>query len=90
MKCYIGDYVMCLEIGNYKDDIVEFLANNIGHIISINYAGQYVVEFNNIPTEIFKHFDRNNCRKMDHREIIRRSTSLEDLEISLNIIKYNL
>jgi len=100
----LGDYVICfekLDIDNDDDnnDYMEFLSNNIGKIVLIDYYRgnsikfDYLVEYNNIPKKLtvyFQDYDIPNTRPMDIDEIVEFSESKEDLVMKITSNKYNL
>jgi len=96
----LGDYVICHENESDYDSATEsseddncntFINNNVGKIVSVNYTKhfEYDVEYENIPANLQEYF-RIDIREMSLKEILYCSNSKEELEMILNINKYNL
>jgi len=96
----VGDYVICRENFIPDKDMVDFISNNVGHLVMIRgnniesaaFCG-YIVQYENIPTDIrgFGRYDNfKNCRLMRRFEILHWSKNKEDLEIYIDTRKYNL
>ena len=101
----INDYVICnISYKNanndYADKISNFINNNIGKILEIDYIygpNFYHVYYQNVPKEITgafgwkQKFDfSDDYMNFNQTQIIYHSTSKEDLEPYINAIKYNL
>lgn len=85
----VGDYVIC-EDGGF---IWEFTSTNIGQIISFDperTGEEYLVKYENIPSDIIKYL-RDGTRRMSRtHEIIYWSKSKKDLEMIIATKKYNV
>jgi hypothetical protein len=97
LKPQIGDYIICKDVGSkFSDLISEFLSKNIGRVNDINGSEYpYRVEYTNTPPgEIIEFFgtmdDKRFYRVFNDNEILYFSKNKEDLEIYLDISKYNL
>ena len=89
---------------NDNDNIIliNFLKNNIGKIIrerdpnidAINPNIHFFVQYENIPKELYIFFrfvnGRNDVRGMSKKEILKYSKNKKELEIFIDINKYNI
>jgi len=90
-----GDYVICkndyLYVATDRDDLNNFLKNNIGQIVDIqNLKYSYIIKFNNVPTDIRDYFNTDYLRGFTRREILHYSKNKKDLELFINVNKFNL
>lgn len=92
-KPKIGDYVYC-EDGSAIEDLNCFIENNIGKIIDIkifkNKILYYVVQYYRIPENIKMYFLLDKTRNYHTDSIVEWAKEEKDLEIYINIKKYNL
>ena len=96
----IGDYVICKE--GYNLDLNTFLSTHIGQVVSnkvserVGDGADYMIQYNywEIPKNIREFFQwkkhKKNCRGMNKSEIVHFSKNKKDLEIFIDIKKYNL
>ena len=96
----VGDYVICREHFIPAKDTVDFISNNVGHLVMIKenniksaaFRG-YIVQYENIPKDIRgfgRYYNFENCRLMRRHEILHWSKNKEDLEIYIDVKRYNL
>ena len=92
----IGDYVICYGI---SPELNVFLSLNIGEIVKIgeNYVDKklYFVHYTHVPKRLKKyHFEGDdfakNCKAFLEEEIKYLSKTKKDLEIYIDIKKYNV
>ena len=91
----IGDYVICEEnIANLERK--KYTSENIGKFVSDD-GGLYVIVYKNVPKKLKSHLQFNGPEMgkgyyalMFKEEIIHWSKNKKDLEIFLDIKKYNL
>ncbi len=96
----IGDYVICDDTFSDDKQLLDFIKNNMGQIIPIDYDDSidknhfdYLVKYENIPYALISRFFRfynDTSRPMKREEIIYYSPNKEDLEIIITQNKYNL
>jgi len=97
----IGDYVICEDQYDDEEEIATFISQNIGQCIDINKGSQtdkisYFIQYKNVPNNelFFEHtvINKNytNVLEMFLEEIIHFSKNKEDLQIYLDVNKYNL
>ena len=105
-KPQIGDYVCTKDdthrtyaIFDIRKKLDNFLSNNVGNIVDIEYESDvdypYNVQYDNIPTELNHYFEDNNisrinCRRFDESEILFFSKNKEDVETYIEANKYNI
>jgi len=89
----VGDYVILDVKPTESTDFifVNFIDTHIGKVIDINYRASlpYTVEFDDIVPYQRSQRSQNNMG-FDRNEIVYFSSSKEELEIKMNIKKYNL
>jgi hypothetical protein len=101
----VGDYVICYcsdpDRDFDADSINSFLSNSIGLVFepSSNYEEsflkkqgyfKYPVKYDNVPDDMLNYFNSSDYRYMYFKEILHWSSNREDLEIYLDINKYNI
>jgi hypothetical protein len=100
----IGDYILAKLSNDNKDEIVikinNFLNNNIGRIIDMSTNNSYVVQYENIPEQIFRIFNHTknnendiqykNYRYINLKNILHFSNKPFDIIIAKNSKIYNL
>lgn len=98
--CYEGDSVY----SNDDKKFIKFLSKEIGKCVAISDDESFLIQYENIPSKIEKYFafgeqiywsyvdkkDAINCREMTIDEILYHGSSKEDVEMQLNVKKYNL
>lgn len=94
-KPELGDYVICYE----KDDsagLLKWIETIIGKIIKVNDDDdicKFDIKYENFPEDI-EHFfydhDGERYRPMKDCEVLHWSKNKEDLDVIININKYNL
>ena len=100
----IGDYVLVKEKNYRYKKLYDFTSNHIGKITN-EYKNNvddivddvddavrfdYKVKYYNIPSSLIRCFNEKSERSMDRSEIIEWSENKEDLEMIINIKKYNM
>lgn len=99
----IGDYVLCdikLERHNERENIMNFVNNNIGQIINIQDT-EIRVQYTNVPKEIKNWFRQDTISfngkeydkysKLIHSDkIIAIGKTPEEVKIKIDANKYNL
>lgn len=94
----IGDYVVCYD---GDSELKDFMFNNIGQIVKINKKGyghknnlgHYLVKYKNYPKELENEFtwdDIDGGRPMRKYEILHFSKNKKELEMFIQMNKYNL
>jgi hypothetical protein len=96
----IGDYAIVKDstIRDTNDVIHEFLMENIGKIIKIDYSSHFpfLIKFQNVPYELNDRFRserigrRVGKRDFSESEMIAFSPNKKDLEVIISANKYNL
>lgn len=97
----IGDYVICQENYKSREELHEFMSNNVGEVISKNPKQygffldyKFVIKYEDIPKEISLYFVHENLTAMSIEEILYFSSDKEEalkmLPIIKNLSKYNL
>lgn len=94
----IGEYVICEDKFNNNEQLKSFIRNNIGQFVSdepeeydFDIQFPYIIKYKNIPDEInIEEFFVNNKIAMIRDEIIHHSPNEKDLQIYIDINKYNL
>ena len=96
----VDDYIICREDTSTKDDIKDFIHNNVGQIVSKEptdalYISYLYVTYDNIPQEfkvrgIFAQKNYQYVRLFSKEEIVFFSSNKEDCEVYLAMNKYNL
>jgi len=94
----VGDYVY-IEAAYSNDDLFvmlgDFLRSSYGVIKKIyqaNYTEHYYVdvEYTNIPRNLLSYFDRDHRRDFRVDRITAYGKTPEEIEMKLNVNKYNL
>lgn len=91
----IGDYVV-LKMWVHPDDrLVNFINNNVGQILKLTSLNiSMIVEYENVPTKIQKHFNviGNNkfSRPFHTNEIEYHTKNIKELELMITTNKYNI
>lgn len=92
-KPNVGNYVM---MKTSHPELVDFIANNIGKVININFTYDYeiTVKYTNIPLELKKHFSLykgDYCTRIfPISYVINFAKTKKELQQKLVTIKYNL
>lgn len=95
----VGDYVICKE--SMDENLDEFISNNIGKFVRFRVENdpvanifECIIQYENIPTQLQYGFDcainLNNCRGMRIDEISKWSKNKKDLDLEIELKKYNL
>lgn len=96
----INDYVICHDESTAllrRNNLNKFIDNNVGRYVEYDSTAdfKYVVKYENIPINLRDIFQMNDDDVdgliwFDKTEILKFSKNKEDLEIYLQIKKYNL
>lgn len=98
----IGDYVVCKDEWYSSEGMMNFISDNIGQYVQMNYHYSddyiYMIRYSKIPLylqEYFKDYTNHQgtkrcCRAMRKSEIIFFSSNKKDCEAFITANKYNL
>ena len=86
----IGDYVICEDTYFSKEDIHNFIENNVGQIIRIRIDGDFFIKYKNIPQNLISCFDNSGLALMFKYEILHYSKDEEYLKQLLINKKFNI
>jgi hypothetical protein len=86
-KPEIEDYVICRPLDDRDPDLNDFLKTHIGQLVGRRYF-DYDIKFEKVPKYIIDCYD--NPIQFEREEIIHWSKNKEDLQIYIDINKYNL
>jgi hypothetical protein len=91
-KPKVGDYVLC-DISKYSNDkeLINFIKDNVGEIISYDKVTFYLVKYYNIPKELDDwYFGIGGVRHFTEEDILLYASTKEELETKIKANKFNL